>query len=353
MARGLKLRDRDAVLSKEKIIFRVLGYEHPPGGVICDAEYAPSTLFVSKNPKAPRKTFGGEKYYKFYEHEGIEFVKNRFPNYRVKFEPLGKELVGLNKNQISQVRLPKEKLERVFYGERSDELIKALRKALVEIFNRSKLRMDDFGVFGSILHDFYHPKYSDLDFTVYGRKAVLELRGLLKEFYKEGAFIANEFEVMPFKDKWKFKRLSLKEFFAHQREKLIYAVLIDRSFGRRIKVEFEPVRGDDELPRREGKVERIRRAGWASAIGKVVDDSESYFMPSIYRVEVRKVVKGAPAARVDKIVSYVEEFRMQAEEGDKIYVEGNLEEITVNGEKAYQITLTYGERYYEQALKKI
>lgn len=349
----MRLRDRDAVLSKEKIIFRVLGYEHPAGGVICDAEYAPSSLFVSKNPKAPRETFWGEKYYKFYEHEGIEFVKNNFPNYQIKFEPLGKELVGLRENQISQVRLPKEKLKEVFREEGGDELIEALKKVLTEIFNRSKLRMEDFGVFGSILHDFYHPKYSDLDFTVYGRRAILELRSLLKEFYKEGAFMANEFEVMPFKDKWKFKRLSLKEFFAHQKEKLIYAVLIDRSFGRRIKVEFEPVRSDDELPKGKEKLERIRRVGWASAVGEIVDDSESYFMPSIYRVEVKKAIKGARAARADKIISYVEEFRMQAEAGDKVYVEGNLEEVTFDGEKSYQITLSYGERYYDQALKRI
>jgi len=35
-----RLRDRDAIISKEGLIFRVFGYNHPEKALICDAEYA-------------------------------------------------------------------------------------------------------------------------------------------------------------------------------------------------------------------------------------------------------------------------------------------------------------------------
>lgn len=347
------IKDRDALISKEKIIFRVLGYLHPQNGFICDVEYAPSNIFTSKNPKALRETPQKEKYFKFYEHEGMFFIKKNFPEYQVSLPYLADKMIGLKKNQIFQIKFPEEKLKTVFYSEENDELMRALHKVLLEILDRSKLSLNDFGVFGSILHDFYHPAYSDLDFIIYGKKQLFELKEVLKELYAEKKFMANEFEILPFKDKWKFKNFSLKEFFEHQKRKLIYGVLIDKSFSRKIKVEFEPVKSDEEALNPPFISLKIKKLGWASIIGEIIDDSESFFMPSIYRIEAEEV-KGVKVPQVDFIVSYVEEFRMQAEKNDKVYAEGNLELVELpNGEKLYQIVLTYGEKYYEQTLKTL
>ena len=68
------LRDRDAVITAEGIIFRVYGYTHPPEAYICDVEYAPSSIYVSTDPRALRD--GGEEiYYKFYADGGLRFVR--------------------------------------------------------------------------------------------------------------------------------------------------------------------------------------------------------------------------------------------------------------------------------------
>jgi len=53
----------------------------------------------------------------------------------------------------------------------------------------------------------------------------------------------------------------------------------------------------------------------------------------------------------ERVISYVEEFRMQAERDEEVYVEGNLEQVVSSRKTFHQITLTYGPRYYEQALK--
>jgi predicted nucleotidyltransferase len=83
-----------------------------------------------------------------------------------------------------------------------------------------------------------------------------------------------------------------------------------------------------------------------------MDDSEAPFMPSIYHVEAVKIVEGPRVEDLRRVVSYLEEFRMQAWRGETVYAEGNLERVeTRGGEGFHQITLTYGPRYYEQVLK--
>jgi hypothetical protein len=49
----------------------------------------------------------------------------------------------------------------------------------------------------------------------------------------------------------------------------------------------------------------------------------------------------------------MEEFRMQAETGETVLVEGNLERVVNGTDVFHQIVLSYGPRYYEQTLKVI
>jgi predicted nucleotidyltransferase len=85
---------------------------------------------------------------------------------------------------------------------------------------------------------------------------------------------------------------------------------------------------------------------------RIKEDGDAPFIPSVYGVEPLKVLKGRKdAAEATRIVSYVEEFRMQAREDEKVYVEGNLEEVIAPKGCFHQVVLTYCPRYYEQVLK--
>jgi len=53
------------------------------------------------------------------------------------------------------------------------------------------------------------------------------------------------------------------------------------------------------------------------------------------------------------VVSYVEEFRLQVETGERIVVRGNLEEVETRNGGFHQITLSYGRDYFDQVLKPI
>jgi predicted nucleotidyltransferase len=82
-----------------------------------------------------------------------------------------------------------------------------------------------------------------------------------------------------------------------------------------------------------------------------LDDSDSFFIPSVYLIELKKTVKGPRSCSIDRIVSFVEEFRGQAEAGQEVMVEGNLEEVEDSRGKHYQIVLTRAPDYYQQVLK--
>jgi len=351
----MPLRDRDYVLSREGMIFRVLGYDHPPHRYICDPEYAPSLIFQSSNPKAPRTGKNGSLFYKFYFDEGLRFVRERYPQYTFYSESLNAELVGLGDSQISLVRHPDEKMAEILRRAERDRLLEILVEIVDGITERSRLRPSDFGVFGSILHDFYHQEYSDLDLTVYGRTSLDELVGVLDVIHsEEGSPIRNEFDYwneLIDRKHWAFSEYTLDEYAWHQRRKRIYSMYVGAKAGRKIAVEFEPVKDWDEIRAGLDPAIRVRRVGWVKAVARIVDDRDSCFMPSTYQVSVEKVLDGGSASDVERVTSYVEEYRMQAREGEGVVVAGNLEEVETRRRSYRQIALTYGPRYFDQLLK--
>ncbi|MEM0489364.1 MAG: nucleotidyltransferase domain-containing protein [Candidatus Bathyarchaeia archaeon] len=346
----LALRDRDAIVTPEGLIFRVFGYTHPPDGFICDLEYAPEQLFKSNNPKAPR--LGG--FYKFYEDEAWAFLKEKFPKYFIFHKPLGLKVIGVRHQYIAEVRRPHESLRRILSKPMKDKLIRALHEVLDMTVYSAGVPIEEIGVFGSLLHGFYHHDFSDIDLIVYGRDNLQRIRCLLQELYmdKTSGFY-NEFcDDSPVRGKtWRYKNLSVEEFVWHQRRKLIYGVFVDKLSNRHIKVEFEPVKKWSEIYNEYGEIRKVMREGWIKALLRVKDDSDAPFLPSIYAVEPIKIIEGPSVTDLKRVVSFLEEYRMQAWKGEVIYVEGNLEFVETSCGSFHQITITYGPRYYEQVVK--
>ena len=344
-----RLRDRDAIVTADGLIFRVYGYWHPKSGYICDPEYASSKIYQSSNPKAYRQGESGS-FYKFYEHEGLEFVQHNYPEYSVHVKPIGKRAVGVPLGLIESVRKPQASLKPLLREPIKDSLVVSLSKAVEILCRRSSLKPRDFGVFGSLQHSFHHPLFSDLDLTITGSRALEKLLAVLEGLYDEKSTFKNEFDTPPTKESWKFRDFDYEKYVEHQRRKLIYGIFSPKEGERKIKIEFEPVKAYDEISNEYTQEIRIVKEGWIRAKVKIVDDSEAFFMPSIYQVELEKVLEGCEVNDVRRILSYVEEFRMQCRKSEVALVEGNLEKVSIKNETFRQITLSYGPRYYEQAL---
>ena len=350
----IKLRDRDAIITADNIIFRVYGYFHPSDAYVCDPEYASTTIYKSMNPRAPR---GKRKtlYYKFYADEGLQFVRKKYPHYTIFYKPLQELFVGVPRTYIAETRRPDKRLQQLIEKQPRDGLLKALHNLSTLVISRSGLSENDFGVFGSLLHGFHHPRFSDLDLIVYGREKLHRLCETLDDLYSEGNSLLNEFESEKALEgkHWKFVNYTPKEYLWHQRRKMIYA-LFKRKDGRRVvKTEFEPVKDWKEICNEYNSDTRVLKRGWIKAVARVTDDKDAPFIPSIYQIQILKILEGPKVENIQRILSYVEEFRMQAKRDEHVFVEGNLEEVVTPTKTFHQITLTYGPRYYEQTLKVI
>jgi predicted nucleotidyltransferase len=351
---SLNFRDRDAILTREGLIFRVFGYSHPPNAYICDAEYASAKIFTSTDPRAPR-TGGNQLFYKFYNDEGLKLVFNQFPQYTVVHKMLGQKVVGINQADVAEARKPEERLQALIKAEPKNELEGAMQRVLKIVLQRSGLSVKNFGVFGSMLHGFHHPKFSDIDLVVYGRKENAKMRETLEALYADGTSgFRNEFgndEAMRGKQ-WRFKNFSVKEFVWHQKRKQIYGLFDDAESGRIIKAEFEPVKAWSEIASEYHPETRILQKGWVKLNARVTVDADAPFIPSVYAIEPLEVLSGTKEALESvRVFSYMEEFRLQAQKNEKVIVEGNLEEVVSPKGSFHQVTLTYCPRYYDQVLK--
>jgi predicted nucleotidyltransferase len=350
----VKLRDRDAIITKEGLIFRVFGNDHPEGTYICDAEYASAKIFNSKDPRASR-TGSNQLFFKFYNDEGLNLVFEKFSHYTFFYELLNEKLLGVRISDIFKIRKPQKRFKKIISEKPTDELIDATQRVFNTLKDASDLSLDDFGVFGSMLHGFHHPKFSDIDLVVYGKDANLKMCKTLEELYSDvSSDYSNEFEnenVMSGK-LWRFKDFNLKEYVWHQKRKQIYGLFNDSKSGRIIKAEFEPVKKWNEITPNYEQSDRIFPKGWTRIKARVIGDDESPFIPSIYEIEPISVINGPKSAmEVTRIFSYMEEFRQQVRKDENIIVEGTLEEVSSNKRSFHQITLTYCPRYYDQVLK--
>ncbi|MGD6807193.1 MAG: nucleotidyltransferase domain-containing protein [Candidatus Bathyarchaeia archaeon] len=354
---NLKLRDRDAIQSEEGIIFRVFGYSHPQNAYLCDAEYASSRIFSSTDPRAPREG-RSELYYKFYNDEGMKLVAKKYPHYLIPHEMLGVKLVGVPQNLIAEARQPQPRLQELLKQGPTDQLLAAMEHVLDISTCKSGVSTDNFGVFGSMLHGFHHPKYSDIDFTIYGKDANRRVRDANQQLYSDPASgLTNEFaseEAMAGK-RWLFQNFTVQDFVWHQRRKCIYGLYDDRKqSGRIIKAEFEPVKAWNEIKNEYDPNTRIVQKGWVKLKARVTADDDGPFIPSIYGIEPLEVQSGPrEAIETKRVFSYMEEFRQQVQRDETILVEGNLEEVQSASGRFMQVTLTYCSRYYEQVLKAL
>jgi predicted nucleotidyltransferase len=173
--------------------------------------------------------------------------------------------------------------------------------------------------------------------------------------YSNGASLfKNEFDTdEPIKGKpWRFKNFTAKEFVWHQRRKLIYSIFKDEKNDRIVKMELEPVKEWSEISNEYNPRTKIAQKGWVKMYARITRDDDAPFMPSIYGVRPLKILEGSRrASEATRIVSHMEEFRIQAYRDEKVYVEGNLEEVKTQHGDSVQISLTYCPRYYEQVLK--
>ncbi|MFW9906761.1 MAG: hypothetical protein ACFFFH_20815 [Candidatus Thorarchaeota archaeon] len=348
------LRDRDLIFTEEGFFFRVLGYWHPPDGFICDPEYTPAKLYDTTTLMELRERKRG--YLKFYGDEGVRFLKETYPQYQIYYKPLQVNLIGVPIPLITDVRRTDLGLKSLLAHSSPDVLQKQTIALIDFLTDQTVLSPVDLGLFGSMLAEIHHYSYSDIDLAVYGKSQIQELRSLLADMYgRKSSFLKNEFEVSVATFQAKpspFKHISRDELIFHQKRKLIYGIVVPDS-GRATKVEFEPIRRWDEIENLHNEVQ-IEKLGRVMVEARITDDTDSFFMPSVYNFEVLDVLFGdADKHTPTKLVSYFEQFRMQAMRDEQVLISGVLEKVTRPHKEYYQVSLSYGDPDWTKNVLKL
>jgi hypothetical protein len=299
------LRIRDFIETVDGNIFAVVSYFHPQDRYIAFLRYYP-------DPSGDR-TKDGVPYRKVASTaQSFQFLEKTYPDHLFYSDVTGGMLQCVPLDKVEKVYRPQEVLERIMEEPRSEaeERVVELADLLEDIPQDMK------GVTGSLLLGLEGGS-SDIDFVVYGRENHQEARETLKEWLEEGDTIRplTEDEWMAAYEK-RFpteKTLTFDEFLWHEERKNHKGVIGDTPF------DILMVREWDEIQGIYGE-EAYIRGGPVKMVCTVTDASYSFDSPSVYGVSARD-------RRVSEVVSFTHTYAGQAVEGEKIEVQGYLEEV--------------------------
>ncbi len=317
-----KFRDHDFLRTTEGFLFCVVGPFHPPNRVISYVKYVPA-----KRGKWGR---GKRRFRRAIQAYTIPSLLNtfnrlekRYPHYLF-YSPFYNILMtAVPLEYIARHYKPEEKLARIFQISRLDGLQKKLKRFMSLVSKKSGVPLEALGVTGSILTHIHQP-FSDLDVTVYGLKNSLAVKRTLIDAYSYWKSAIQRFESKALKvwctSKVKSFPLTFDEAMQIYQRKWNIGVFEGTRFS------VHPVKLEKELT--EKYADKIYEPVGPVVLGAVVqENAESLFLPSIYRVEDVKIIKGPQVADVKEVVSYEGLYSDIVEIEETILVKGKLEEV--------------------------
>jgi len=317
-----KFKDHDFLRTTEGFLFCVVGPFHPPNRVISYVKYVPAKR--GKWGRGKRRFRRAMRAYTISNLlKTFNGLERRYPHYLF-YSPFYNILMtAVPTEYIARHYKPEEKMARLFQISRLDSLQKKLKKFVQLVSEKSGVPLESFGVTGSILLHI-HQTFSDLDVTVYGLKSSLAVKRALTEASSSWKSPIQRFESKALKiwcmGKVKSHPLTFDEAMRIYRRKWNIGVFEGTRFS------VHPVKLEEELE--EKYADKAYEPVGSVVLGAVVEENvDSIFLPSVYRVNDVKVIKGPQVADVKEIVSYEGLYGDMAEIGETILVKGKLEEV--------------------------
>jgi predicted nucleotidyltransferase len=319
-----KPKDKDFVETVEGLLFCVVGYLHPPDRYTAYLKYVPS-----EGGKWSREETRYTRVLPFYHVSQVEntygFLSENHPEYLFECPVRNITLSAVPEDRIKRYYRPRERLKGIVEEGPKDELEWKLTDLITILTGLSGLKTEDFGVTGSMLTANHSPEFSDMDITVYGQEASGRIKETILETREEESLI------QPFnsskKEVWSMSRtkrfpLDFEGLMEFAERRWNYGVFRDTYFS------MHPVRTDEEIAEVYGD-NTYWCMGEVSGRAKVACNSESIYLPAIYKVEdvVTDVSQGD---EVTEIVSYEGLFCDMFEEGETVEFGGVLESVEGN-----------------------
>ena len=320
MSRAEKIfKDRDYLLTVENLFFCVVGYTHPPDKVVSYLKYAP--IKEEKNKVAYKRIL---KYYTIScLKDSLNYLEKNHPVYVCYDKISGLKFSSVPILNIKKHFCPEKKVEELLSKNRKDELELKAAKIVLSLADESGVSLKYFGITGSILIGLHHPKFSDVDITVYGKNNSLKLKETMLGLYKSKTSIFKKFSGECLKN-WCNDKAKLYPLTFTEAENL-YKRIWNRGVYGETMFSIHPIRLDEEIYEKYGE-KIFSQNGLVEAEATIKNADEAIFMPSTYLVEDVKIRFGLNV-EVESIISYEGLYGGIFEEGEKILVKGVLEKV--------------------------
>jgi hypothetical protein len=317
-------RDRDFIRTKEGFFFCVVGPYHPADRVFAYVKYVPS-----EKGKWRDKRTGYKRVMRAYTIPDLlqtfHLLENKNSQYMFHSEFYGITMTAVPKSYILQHYKPEEKLAEILGNLKKDTLQTKLADFVGFLSARSGLASNNFGVTGSILLDIHNPKFSDMDVTVYGLKNSLKVKETLTRAYLEPDSLVKRFEGAVLDDWCRKKGARFPLSFDDARR--IYARKWNIGVFEDVMFSVHPTHLERELTEKYGD-RTFRSEGQMKLRALVADDSESLFLPCVYKVRDVRLIEGKLRdTDILEVVSYESLYDSLADVGEEIVVKGKLEHV--------------------------
>jgi len=322
-------RDRDFIETAEGMLFCVIGNVHPAGRVVAYLKYVP---YLSQGTRT-KWSKDGVMYGRilpFYSAMGVKdtmnYLKKHYPEYVVYDSYRSIELIEVPWSKVKTHFKPEERLREMLSSPR-DELEKLALELVEELSEETRVSLSNFGVTGSILLKMHNLAYSDIDLVVYGQRNSWIVRDALKELLHSERKPHISLPKGRVLEEWSREIVSHHPLSLREAMTLYSKCKWNRAIFKGRPFSIHPVKLENEVSERwEDKVHRP--LGLVKVKARVVDASESIFMPAVYAVDDVRVLEGTPPPRpVTRIVSYEGLYMDLAEPGEEVIAFGKLEEV--------------------------
>jgi predicted nucleotidyltransferase len=302
------LRDGDAVLTEDGFIFYVFGYEHPPDRYHGFLRYVPERHmgrfdiewldlgWWMKGVKIvrPMEIYTPESY-----HEIIEAFRRTFPDYLQYSKPLGRWMITVPKEKITEAYVPSRRLLGLMRRGAGSPIEEKAVDLIGILSEKTGIPIGFFGVRGSISLNTSRPG-SDIDIAVYGSSNHKEVKSALLRLEGEGL-------------------LGLKRGTRLDRKRLNKGTFQGKDFVVNATRRFPEIEASPTAhkPLEPVEVECV-----------CTSTREAMFRPAIYGVEDCEAVEESRVLyEASQIVSMIGTYRDVVKEGERLGARGMLEEV--------------------------
>ncbi len=315
----MKAREGDLIQTHDNVIFDVKGLVHPPHKIIAFPRYIPT--------QDGTRNSGENKYNKVYNlAERFKYLKQNTPQFIV-FDPVfGENLCEVPINSITKHYKPTDKLAQLREAKNLADLERRAVSLAESLKKTADIPWSSIGISGSIMAGLFTPR-SDIDLLIYGmkncRKAYTALKRLLKdEKSLLKPYSQEELETL-FGFRSKDTNMIFEDFIKVESRKAFQGKFDGIDYFIRF------VKDWNEETEKYGSL-CYKNSGYAKIITVVSDDSEALFTPCTYKLEDIKMVKCPYLNGITEVVSFRGRFCEQASKGERIMVQGKVEQVKNN-----------------------